>query len=97
MVGGEGIRVAALEANDTVRIKQIHLGRDYGKEVEVIQGLSEKERVINNPRDTLQDGTRVKPVLLEKKAEKKDAVKPADKPVDKPKAAESSGTGEKKP
>ena len=91
MVGGEGVRVAALDANDTVHIRQIHLGRDYGKEVEVIQGLSEKERVINNPRDTLRDGAKVRPVLQEKKAEKKegekkDAGKPANPTQDKPPA-----------
>jgi RND family efflux transporter MFP subunit len=84
MIGGEGVRVAALDASGIVHIKQIHLGRDYGKEVEVIQGLSEKERVINNPRDTLRDGAKVRPVLLEKKAEgkegdKKDVPKPQDK------------------
>jgi hypothetical protein len=96
MVNGDGIRVAALDSNDMVRIKHIHLGRDYGKEVEVIDGLSEKERIINNPRDTLQEGARVKPVLLEKKAEKKDAAKPAEKPADRPKAGEPAPPAEKK-
>lgn len=87
MVGGDGIRVAALDSEDKVHIKQIHLGRDYGKEVEVVAGLSEKERIINNPRDTLQDGLKVKPVLMEKKADKKDEKKEPAKPAaDKPKA-----------
>ena len=87
MVGGDGIRVAALDSEDKVHIKQIHLGRDYGKEVEVVAGLSEKERIINNPRDTLQDGLKVKPVLMEKKADKKDEKKEPAKPTaEKPKA-----------
>jgi RND family efflux transporter MFP subunit len=96
MVGGEGIRVAVLDAGDTVRIKQIHLGRDYGKEVEVVHGLAEKERVINNPRDTLQDGMKVKPVLLEKKSDKKDTGKPTEKPAEKAKRAEAAGVADKK-
>jgi RND family efflux transporter MFP subunit len=79
MIGGEGIRVAVLDAQDTVHIKKIHLGRDYGKEVEVVSGLAEKERVINNPRDTFEDGLKVNAVLLEKKAEKKDAGHAAEK------------------
>ncbi len=90
MISGDGIRVAALDGNDVVRIKQIHLGRDYGKEVEVVAGLQEKERVINNPRDTLQDGAKVKPVLLEKKADKKDDKKEPAKPAEKP-GAEPKG------
>lgn len=71
LVSGEGIRVASLDGNDVVHLKQIHLGRDYGREVEVVSGLAERERVINNPRDTLQEGTRVRPVLVEKKSDKK--------------------------
>lgn len=88
MVGGEGIRVAALDAQDKVHIKQVKLGRDHGKEVEVVSGLAEKERVINNPRDTLQDGMKVKPVLMEKKAEKKDDKKEPAKPADNKPAGE---------
>jgi len=96
MVGGEGIRVAVLDPQDTVHIKKIHLGRDYGKEVEVLSGLAEKERVINNPRDTFEDGLKVAPVLLEKKAEKKDAGHAPDKPAEKGKAQDAATAPEKK-
>jgi RND family efflux transporter MFP subunit len=84
MIGGEGVRVATLDANDTVHIKKVRVGRDFGKEVEVVDGLQDKERVVNNPRDNLEDGAHVKPVLQakhdkkdEKKEDKKDPAKPA--------------------
>jgi multidrug efflux pump subunit AcrA (membrane-fusion protein) len=96
MVGGEGIRVAVLDAQDTVHIKKIHLGRDYGKEVEVVSGLAEKERVINNPRDTFEDGLKVNAVLLERKAERKDAGHTPDKPAEKGKVLDAASAADKK-
>ncbi len=43
--------------------------------------IAAKERVINNPRDTLQAGQQVRAVLQEKPVDKdkKDASKPAEK------------------
>jgi RND family efflux transporter MFP subunit len=80
IVGGEGLRVAVLDGSDQVHYKQVKVVRDLGKEVEIAEGLGEKERVVNNPRDTLQEGQRVRAVLQEKPAEK-EAPKPADKPA----------------
>ena len=87
MIGGEGVRVATLDNKDIVHIKKVHVGRDFGKEVEVVDGLEDKERVVNNPRDNLEEGAHVKAVLQakhdkkeEKKEEKKDPAKPATQP-----------------
>ena len=89
LVGSEGTRVAVVDGGNTVRIRQIAIGRDFGKEVEVISGVGEKERVIMNPRDTIEEGMKVNPVLAEKhgdkKEEKKDA-KPPEKAAEKPKS-----------
>jgi RND family efflux transporter MFP subunit len=85
IVGGDGLRVAVLDGNDAVHYKPVKVVRDLGKEVEIAEGLDEKERVINNPRDTLAEGQRVRAVLQEKPAEK-DAPKPAEKPAPKGKA-----------
>lgn len=81
IVGGDGLEVAVLDAKDTVRFRKVKVLRDLGKEVEVSEGLAAKERVINNPRDTLQAGQQVRAVLQEKPVDKdkKDASKPAEK------------------
>jgi hypothetical protein len=70
MIGGDGIRVATVDGADTVRFKAVKVGRDLGKEVEVLDGLADKERVINNPRDTMVDGQRVRVVMQEKHGDK---------------------------
>jgi len=85
IVGGDGLQVAVLDGKDAVHFKKVKVLRDLGKEVEVSDGLAAKERVINNPRDTLQEGQHVRALLQEKPAEKdkKDAPKAVDKPAEK--------------
>lgn len=78
IVGGDGLRVAVLDGSDAIHYRSVKVVRDLGKEVEIAEGLSEKERVVNNPRDTLAEGQRVRAVLQEKVPEK-DAPKPAAK------------------
>jgi RND family efflux transporter MFP subunit len=75
MIGGDGVRVATLDTADTVHFKKVRVGRDFGKEVEVVEGLKDKERVINNPRDNLEEGVHVKAVLQAKHADKKEEKK----------------------
>lgn len=79
LIGGDGIRVAMVGPDDVVHLRKVKLGRDFGKEVEVIEGVANGDRVVNNPRDDLHDGTRVKAVLVERheKEEKKSDGKPA--------------------
>jgi RND family efflux transporter MFP subunit len=85
IVGGEGPRIAVVDGSDMVRIRKVRLGRDYGKDVEIVEGLREGERVVINPRDTLEDGMKVKAVVLET-APKADAGKAAAQTAEKGKS-----------
>ena len=55
-------RVATLGGDNKVRFQIVQLGRDYGTKVEVVEGLSEKERLLIAPPDDLQDGETVRVV-----------------------------------
>lgn len=79
IVGSDGLRVAVLGEGDKVHFKPVKVTRDLGKQVEVSEGLAEKERVINNPRDTLEEGQQVRAVVQEHAPEKKDGGAPAAK------------------
>ena len=84
LIGGDGIRVATVGPDDVVHIRKVKLGRDFGKEVEIVDGVANGDRVVNNPRDDLHDGTKVKAVLVErheKKDEKKEEKKAEAKPA----------------
>jgi RND family efflux transporter MFP subunit len=55
-----GLKVATVGPNDRVVLKSVTLGRDFGTEVEVVTGLSEIDRVIDNPPDSLGDGDAIR-------------------------------------
>lgn len=54
----EGLRVGVVQ-NDSVRLRTISIGHDYGATVEVTAGLTPSDAVILNPSDSLADGARV--------------------------------------
>ena len=86
MVGGEGTRVAVVDTSGVIHIKPVKVGRDFGKEVEILAGLTDNERVINNPRDSLVEGSKVRATEMQAHSDKKDAHKPAAAPTEKPKS-----------
>ena len=57
-----GTEVALLDKNQAVQYRKVHLGRDFGTEVEVVSGLEGGETVIVHPGDTLAAGRKVEPV-----------------------------------
>ena len=59
MFRSSGPSVARLEDGDVVKIAPVALGRDFGTEVEVREGLAAGERVVMNPPDYLDDGMHV--------------------------------------
>jgi RND family efflux transporter MFP subunit len=55
-----GLHVAVVD-NGTVHLQRISIARDFGKEVEVQQGLKAGDQVVLNPMVDLTDGRRVAP------------------------------------
>ncbi len=55
----EGLSVALVDAGNRLQIRPILLGRDFGKEVEVLSGLSAEDRVVINPPDSALSGAAV--------------------------------------
>ncbi len=54
-----GTRVATVTAENKIRFLPVHVGRDFGKEVEITGGLTANDRLVENPTDDLVDGTPV--------------------------------------
>jgi RND family efflux transporter MFP subunit len=52
-------RVAIVGSDNRVRFQVVQLGRDFGSTVEIANGLSEQDRVLATPPDSLQDGAAV--------------------------------------
>ena len=60
-----GTQVAVVDAAGKVTLKPVTVGRDEGKTVEIVSGLSGNESVIDTPPDAIADGDRVKAVRAE--------------------------------
>jgi len=56
----EGPQVGVVQADGRVELRSVKLGRDFGKTVEILAGLSPTDRVILNPSDALADGASVR-------------------------------------
>ncbi len=55
----DGPQVGLVKADGVVELRPVTLGRDFGREVEIISGVEPSDRVILNPRDSLASGMRV--------------------------------------
>jgi RND family efflux transporter MFP subunit len=60
MFRDEGPMVATVDDSNHVKMKVIAIRRDMGQSVEVGSGLTQADRVIDNPPDALRDGDPVK-------------------------------------
>jgi multidrug efflux pump subunit AcrA (membrane-fusion protein) len=57
---GDGMHVATVDANQRVVMKAVTIGRDYGSDIEIVQGLSPDDNVILSPPDSLADGVTIR-------------------------------------
>jgi RND family efflux transporter MFP subunit len=51
--------VAVVDTENFVHLKRVQIGRDYGKEMEIIDGLQENDRIVVIPSDQIQEGVKV--------------------------------------
>jgi RND family efflux transporter MFP subunit len=54
-----GTMVAVVDAQGRVTLRRVSVGRNYGADFEVLDGISESDRVVLNPPDSLADGQTV--------------------------------------
>ncbi|MEI8031184.1 MAG: efflux RND transporter periplasmic adaptor subunit [Comamonadaceae bacterium] len=51
-----GTMIAVVDAQGHVTLRRVSVGRNYGAEFEVLDGISETDRIVLNPPDSLADG-----------------------------------------
>ncbi|HEV2320554.1 MAG TPA: efflux RND transporter periplasmic adaptor subunit [Verrucomicrobiae bacterium] len=55
----EGTQVAVLGPDNKVQLRDVNVGRDFGDVIEVLSGVTAKDRVVDNPPDSIADGMSV--------------------------------------
>jgi RND family efflux transporter MFP subunit len=61
----DGSQVATVGADHRVHYQKVDIGRDYGREVEIVSGLNGAESLTSNPTDELAEGTPVQVVAAQ--------------------------------
>jgi RND family efflux transporter MFP subunit len=62
IINTAGTQVAVVGEGDKIHLQHVTLGRDFGSQVEVLDGLAPGSRVVAAPRDSLYEGLEVTPV-----------------------------------
>lgn len=52
-------KVAVLDADNRVHLADITIGRNYGKNIEVVAGLQENDRIVTNPSPRIREGVQI--------------------------------------
>jgi RND family efflux transporter MFP subunit len=77
----EGTRAVVVDGANTLRLRPVTIGRDFGSVVEIVSGLSADDWVVINPADSADDGQTVR----------------VEKPKDAPATATPANTGAPRP
>ena len=56
---GKDLQVAVVDPKGVVQLRNVRVGRDFGVQSEILSGVSESDKVIVNPSDSLTTGTTV--------------------------------------
>jgi len=56
----QGLQVGVVRPDDTVELRSVHVGRDFGQTIEILDGVTPVDHVITNPTDALVNGARVR-------------------------------------
>jgi RND family efflux transporter MFP subunit len=57
---GKSLQVAVVDPKGVVQVRDVNVGRDFGMQSEILGGLSESDKVIVNPSDSLATGATVR-------------------------------------
>ena len=90
VVDQAGTHVVTVDADKHIAFRPVKLGRDFGREVEIVDGIDANHLLVASPSDLLVEGETVDVLEGDKKAaDKVDKAKSAEKGTEKPVAAKS--------
>ena len=62
VIRSAGPKLVVLDDQNRIHFKDVKEGLDYGREIEIVQGISPQDRIVNFPSDSLVDGMTVKSI-----------------------------------
>ncbi|RTL51940.1 MAG: efflux RND transporter periplasmic adaptor subunit [Rhodocyclaceae bacterium] len=64
VIGSDGPKVATIRDGEKVAFHAVKLGRDLGREVEIVSGINREDKLVVSPSDLLTEGDTVKTETL---------------------------------
>jgi multidrug efflux pump subunit AcrA (membrane-fusion protein) len=55
----QGLQVATVNTNQTIELRPVRVGRDFGQTLEILGGVDSTDHVVSNPTDSLVSGVKV--------------------------------------
>jgi RND family efflux transporter MFP subunit len=55
----EGLRIALVDDQQHVHLQPVTMGRDFGTNVEIVDGLQDNDRIVINPPDSMYENQQV--------------------------------------
>jgi len=59
IIRGDGIMVAVISGDHRIHLQPVKLGRDFGTQIEILDGLQAGATIVQNPSDALREGAEV--------------------------------------
>jgi RND family efflux transporter MFP subunit len=59
----DGAQVAVVQADNTLHLQKVAVGRDYGDRVEIVQGVADGATIVAAPGDAVREGVKIVPVV----------------------------------
>ncbi len=56
----DGLQIATVDDSRKIKMKNVTQGRDFGRTVEVLDGIDEADKLVVNPSDSIENGIRVR-------------------------------------
>jgi hypothetical protein len=56
----QGLQVGVVKPDNSVELRDIKVGRDFGTTIQIVQGITPSDKVILNPADSLVTGDMVR-------------------------------------
>jgi RND family efflux transporter MFP subunit len=53
----QGLQVGVIKPDNTVELRDVKVGRDFGTSIEATSGVTPSDKIVNNPPDSLTTGT----------------------------------------
>lgn len=78
----EGFKVAVVDKDDQIAFRDIKIGRDLGRQIEILDGISSDDTLVLSPSDLLAEGETVKTMVWEEKSKAGDKSKDGKKSKD---------------